>query len=66
MRNYREWAHGTDGDLSDLAWLYNMNRGIFMTPGREEEWTLSITHGDDDVDRFISSFEEFAHDVTGA
>jgi glutamate-1-semialdehyde 2,1-aminomutase len=64
VRNYREWAHGTDGELSDLAWLYNMNRGIFMTPGREEEWTLSITHGDDDVDRFTSSFEEFAHDVT--
>ena len=55
-----------DGELSDLAWLYNMNRGIFMTPGREEEWTLSVTHGDDDVDRFVSSFEEFAHDVTGA
>jgi glutamate-1-semialdehyde 2,1-aminomutase len=66
VRNYREWAHGTDGGLSDLAWLYNMNRGIFMTPGREEEWTLSVTHGDDDVDRFTSSFEEFAHDVTGA
>jgi glutamate-1-semialdehyde 2,1-aminomutase len=66
VRNYREWAHGTDGELSDLAWLYNMNRGIFMTPGREEEWTLSVTHGDDDVDRFMSSFEEFAHDVTGA
>ena len=66
VRNYREWAHGTDGDLSDLAWLYHMNHGIFMTPGREEEWTLSITHGDDDVDRFMSSFEEFAHDVTGA
>ena len=30
-----------------------MNRGIFMTPGREEEWTLSITHADDDVDRFV-------------
>ncbi len=21
-----------------------MNRGVFMTPGREEEWTLSVTH----------------------
>jgi glutamate-1-semialdehyde 2,1-aminomutase len=41
-----------------------MNRGIFMTPGREEEWTLSVTHGDDDIDRLVSSFEEFAHDVT--
>ena len=27
-----------------------MNRGIFMTPGREEEWTLSVTHTDESVD----------------
>ena len=35
---------------SELAWLFNMNRGIFMTPGREEEWTLSVTHTDEAVD----------------
>ena len=64
VNDYRSWATKTDGDLTDLAWLYNMNRGIFMTPGREEEWTLSITHTDDDVDRFVSAFEEFASDVT--
>ena len=42
-----------------------MNRGVFMTPGREEEWTLSITHGDAEVDLFVSVFEELASDVTG-
>ena len=36
--------------LAELAWLFNMNRGIFMTPGREEEWTLSVTHTDEAVD----------------
>ncbi len=44
----------------DLAWLYNMNRGIFMTPGREEEWTLSVTHSFDDCDAFVAAFEELA------
>ena len=43
---------------------YNMNRGIFMTPGREEEWTLSVTHTDEDVDRYVAVFEEMAHDLT--
>jgi len=40
--------------LADLAWLFNMNRGIFMTPGREEEWTLSVTHTDEAVDRYVA------------
>jgi glutamate-1-semialdehyde 2,1-aminomutase len=41
-----------------------MNRGIYMTPGREEEWTLSVTHGIEDCDAFVAVFEELAHDLT--
>lgn len=52
------------GDLADLAWLYNMNRGVFMTPGREEEWTLSITHTDDAIDAYVTCFDEMARDLT--
>ena len=26
--NYRDWAHKTNGPLNELAWLYNMNRGV--------------------------------------
>jgi glutamate-1-semialdehyde 2,1-aminomutase len=62
--NYRDWAHKTNGPLNELAWLYNMNRGVFMTPGREEEWTLSVQHDDADVDRFIDVFAELASDLT--
>jgi glutamate-1-semialdehyde 2,1-aminomutase len=50
--------------LCDLAWLWNLNRGIFMTPGREEEWTLSISHSDDDVDLFVNAFDELAAELT--
>ena len=50
--------------LCDLAWLFNMNRGIFMTPGREEEWTLSVTHTDEAVDRYVEVFEEMAFELT--
>ena len=39
---------------SELAWLFNMNRGVFMTPGREEEWTLSVTHDDASVDAYVA------------
>jgi glutamate-1-semialdehyde 2,1-aminomutase len=62
--DYETFKANQDGELMDLAWLYNMNRGIFMTPGREEEWTLSVTHSFDDCDAFVSAFEELAHDLT--
>ncbi len=31
--DYETFKANQDSDLSDLAWLYNMNRGIFATPG---------------------------------
>jgi len=54
-----------DAEMAELAWLYNLNRGIFMTPGREEEWTLSIAHTDEAADAYIAVFEELAQDLTG-
>jgi glutamate-1-semialdehyde 2,1-aminomutase len=62
--DYETFKASQDKELSELAWLYNMNRGIFMTPGREEEWTLSITHTDEAIDRYVEVFEEMAHDLT--
>ena len=42
-----------------------MNHGIFMTPGVEEEWTLSIAHTDEHVQRYLDAFEAFASDLMG-
>jgi glutamate-1-semialdehyde 2,1-aminomutase len=64
LREYRDYLEKVDGELATLAWLYHMNHGIFMTPGVEEEWTLSIAHSDDDVTRYLEAFEAFARDVT--
>jgi glutamate-1-semialdehyde 2,1-aminomutase len=62
--DYETFKANQDGELNDLAWLYNMNRGVFMTPGREEEWTLSVTHSLEDCDAFVAAFEELAADLT--
>jgi glutamate-1-semialdehyde 2,1-aminomutase len=62
--DYESFMANQNAALSDLAWLYMMNRGVFMTPGREEEWTLSIAHSVEDADRYIAAFEEMAHDLT--
>src|SRR3954452_4380525 len=61
--DYETFKANQDKDLSDLAWLYNMNRGIFMTPGREEEWTLSVTHDDESVEAYVQVFEAMAADL---
>ena len=62
--DYETFKANQDADLAELAWLFNMNRGIFMTPGREEEWTLSVTHTDESVDRYVAVFEEMAAELT--
>ena len=62
--DYETFKENQDAELADLAWLFNMNRGIFMTPGREEEWTLSVAHSFEDCDAFVAAFEEMAADLT--
>ncbi len=65
ITDYATFRQHQDEELTELAWLYNVNRDIFMTPGREEEWTLSVAHTDADADAFIAVFEELAADLTG-
>jgi glutamate-1-semialdehyde 2,1-aminomutase len=64
LYEYRDYLTKVDEELSRLAWLYHMNHGIFMTPGTEEEWTLSIAHSAEDRQRYLDAFEAFARDVT--
>ena len=64
ITDFATFKQHQDAELADLAWLYNLNRGIFMTPGREEEWTLSIAHTDEAADAYIAVFEELARDLT--
>ena len=62
--DYESFKAHQDVELTDLAWLYNMNRGIYMTPGREEEWTLTVAHTPEDCDTFVAVFDELASDLT--
>src|SRR5215212_1083735 len=66
LREYRDYLTKVNGELATLAWLYHMNHGIFMTPGVEEEWTLSIAHSEADLQVFADALEAFARDVTAS
>jgi glutamate-1-semialdehyde 2,1-aminomutase len=62
--DYETFKANQDVDVTELAWLFNMNRGIFMTPGREEEWTLSVTHTEEAIDAYVAVFDEMAAELT--
>src|SRR5712691_4526157 len=50
--DYETFKAYQDVEATELAWIYNMNRGIFMTPRREEEWTLYVAHTEEGVDAY--------------
>jgi glutamate-1-semialdehyde 2,1-aminomutase len=62
--DYRSFLE-TNADLFDASWAWMVNRGIFLTPGNEEQWTLSVQHEDVHIDRFVEVFSEFCGTVGG-
>ena len=62
VRNYRDYLE-IDKSLAYLSWLYQCNRGVVMAPGAEENWTLSVQHSVDDVQRYVDNFAEMAKDI---
>ena len=62
VRNYRDYLE-TDKPLAYLSWLYQCNRGVIMAPGAEENWTLSVQHSVEDVQRYVDNFAEMAKDL---
>ncbi len=62
--DYETFKANQDVAVTELAWLWNMNRGIYMTPGREEEWTLSVMHTEEAIDAYVEAFEEMAAALT--
>lgn len=64
--DYRSYAEHFDDGLSYLGWLYHMVNGVYMTPGADEQWTLSVMHSDAEADHYVAVFDEFAKDVTMA
>jgi glutamate-1-semialdehyde 2,1-aminomutase len=64
LRDYRDFA-GYDARWGHAHWLVQHNGGVFLPPwGKCEQWTLSVQHTDDDVDRFVANLAVFARAVT--
>ena len=64
MKDYRDFLD-TRPELFAASFPWLLNRGIFMTPGDEEQWTLSVQHTEADVDRYLGVFGEFCAALAG-
>jgi glutamate-1-semialdehyde 2,1-aminomutase len=64
ITDYASYIAHQNVAVTELAYVWNMNRGIFMTPGREEEWTLSVAHTDEAMDTYLAAFDEMAAALT--
>jgi glutamate-1-semialdehyde 2,1-aminomutase len=62
VTNYRDFI-GLDAELWGASFFYLANRGILLPPGPDDQWTLSVQHHDDDIDRYVQVFREFAAEL---
>ncbi len=53
-----------DPELSQLAWMWLMNRGLHTTAGRGQEWNLTVAHDERTVDRYVDAFGALLAELT--
>jgi glutamate-1-semialdehyde 2,1-aminomutase len=64
LTNYRDFLE-THTELYWASYPWMVNRGIFMTPGDEEQWTISVQHTEDDIQVYVDAFGEFCQALAG-
>jgi glutamate-1-semialdehyde 2,1-aminomutase len=64
LTNYRDFLE-THTELFEASWPWMVNREVFMTPGDEEQWTISVQHSEDDIARYVDAFGEFCTELAG-
>jgi len=62
LRNYRDYLD-THAELFAASFPWMVNRGVFMTPGDEEQWTISVQHSEEDIRVFVEAFGEFCAEL---
>ncbi len=59
VRNYRDFKT-TDFAVAELSWLWGINRGIITPPGLDEQWLVSFSHTQKDMNKMVESFRQLA------
>ncbi|MGH2747275.1 MAG: aspartate aminotransferase family protein [Actinomycetota bacterium] len=63
LERYRDFQE-VDDSLFEAYWYWVINRGIYQTPGKEEQWTISVQHTEDDIDAFVDALAGYCAAVT--
>ena len=63
LANYRDFLE-TIPEIYWASYPWMVNRGIFMTPGDEEQWTVSVQHTESDVQTYVDAFGAFCQELT--
>jgi glutamate-1-semialdehyde 2,1-aminomutase len=64
VTNYRDFI-GLDAELWEASFFYLANRGILLPPGPDDQWTLSVQHTEEEIDRHVAVFRDFAAELAG-
>ena len=62
VRNYRDYK-ATDFDLAFAQWIHGINRGVLLPPGLDEQWLISILHGEAETLNYANVFQEFVDEL---
>ena len=60
--NYRDFLQ-TIPELFYASFTWMINRGLFMTPGDEEQWTISVQHTEEDIRKYLDAFAAFCAEL---
>jgi glutamate-1-semialdehyde 2,1-aminomutase len=63
LERYRDY-YEIDDSVFDAYWYWVVNRGIYQTPGKEEQWTISVQHTEEDIDRTIEVLSDYCSAIT--
>jgi len=59
LHNFRDYLQRLDEQAAATMWLWMINRGLWLTPGRDEQTTHSIVHTPEHADQYIAAFTEY-------
>jgi glutamate-1-semialdehyde 2,1-aminomutase len=62
--DHASYSGRRDAELAELVWLWCMNRGLLVTPGREQEWNVTVAHDEAAVDRYLEAIDGLAAALT--
>jgi glutamate-1-semialdehyde 2,1-aminomutase len=60
IRSWNDWNVQRDFDLIELFWLYQLNRGVYLSPRPQTRWIVTAAHTDEACAQLIRNARTLA------